>query len=138
MAGTSTAWRGWPIGCGRCASPITPASPARRPFRGSLHPVTQTRRDLTRIFQSMGYSVEVGPEVVAAFENSSHGLSHDQLAACLRKGREDRWHIEYPATNNAVGNGGLVALAVWFGLPTMKPMRWCPSDSTWRVISQAA
>src|SRR5262245_22949689 len=28
---------------------------------------------------------------------------------------EDRWHIEYPATNNAVANGGLVATSVWFG-----------------------
>ncbi|MFO1498674.1 MAG: ADP-ribosylglycohydrolase family protein [Verrucomicrobiota bacterium] len=28
---------------------------------------------------------------------------------------EDRWHIEYPATNNAVANGGIVAACVWFG-----------------------
>ena len=28
---------------------------------------------------------------------------------------EDRWHIEYPATNNAVANGGFVAATVWFG-----------------------
>lgn len=28
---------------------------------------------------------------------------------------EDRWHVEYPATNNAVANGGLIALSVWFG-----------------------
>jgi len=28
---------------------------------------------------------------------------------------EDRWHIEYPATNNAVANGGIVAAALWFG-----------------------
>ncbi len=28
---------------------------------------------------------------------------------------EDRWHLEYPATNNAVANGGIVAAAVWFG-----------------------
>jgi hypothetical protein len=28
---------------------------------------------------------------------------------------EDRWHVEYPATNNAVANGGLVAASVWFG-----------------------
>lgn len=28
---------------------------------------------------------------------------------------EERWHIEYPATNNAVPNGGLVAVGVWFG-----------------------
>jgi len=28
---------------------------------------------------------------------------------------ERRWHREYPATNNAVANGGLVAASVWFG-----------------------
>jgi hypothetical protein len=28
---------------------------------------------------------------------------------------EDRWHMEYPATNNAVANGGIVAACVWFG-----------------------
>jgi len=28
---------------------------------------------------------------------------------------EDRWHMEYPATNNAVANGSLVAISVWFG-----------------------
>jgi ADP-ribosylglycohydrolase len=28
---------------------------------------------------------------------------------------DERWGIEYPATNNAVVNGGIVATAVWFG-----------------------
>ncbi len=28
---------------------------------------------------------------------------------------EDKWHFEYPATNNAVANGGIVAASVWFG-----------------------
>lgn len=28
---------------------------------------------------------------------------------------EQRWHIEYAATNNAVANGGIVATSVWFG-----------------------
>jgi hypothetical protein len=28
---------------------------------------------------------------------------------------EDHWHIEYPATNNAVANGGILATCVWFG-----------------------
>lgn len=28
---------------------------------------------------------------------------------------EDRWHVEYPGTNNAVANGGLLAAVVWFG-----------------------
>jgi hypothetical protein len=27
----------------------------------------------------------------------------------------DRWHLEYPATNNAVANGGFVAAGLWFG-----------------------
>ena len=27
----------------------------------------------------------------------------------------ERWGIEYPATNNAVVNGGIVATSVWFG-----------------------
>jgi phenylalanyl-tRNA synthetase alpha chain len=43
--------------------------PARRPPRGSLHPVTQVRRDLEHIFRSMGFSVETGPEVEDDFHN---------------------------------------------------------------------
>lgn len=41
----------------------------RIPWTGALHPVTQTRRDLERIFRSMGYSVESGPEVEDDFHN---------------------------------------------------------------------
>ena len=43
--------------------------PARRPARGSLHPVTQTRRELETIFRSMGFTVETGPEVEDDFHN---------------------------------------------------------------------
>jgi hypothetical protein len=39
------------------------------------------------------------------------GARAEDVAAAV----EDRWHIEYPATNNAVANGALVAVAVWFG-----------------------
>ena len=39
------------------------------------------------------------------------GKRFEEIAAAV----EDRWHIEYPATNNAVPNGGLVAAALWFG-----------------------
>jgi len=28
---------------------------------------------------------------------------------------EDRWRIEYPASNNAVSNGGITAASLWFG-----------------------
>ena len=43
--------------------------PARHPWRGSLHPVTVVSRDLERIFTSMGYTVERGPEVEDDFHN---------------------------------------------------------------------
>jgi hypothetical protein len=42
---------------------------------------------------------------------ADQGKSAREIAQAV----EDRWHIEYPATNNAVANGGLVALSVWFG-----------------------
>jgi hypothetical protein len=39
------------------------------------------------------------------------GKSAQEIADAI----EDRWHIEYPATNNAVPNGGLVVVGLWFG-----------------------
>jgi len=43
--------------------------PAQRPFSGSLHPVTLTRREMERIFREMGFTVETGPEVEDDFHN---------------------------------------------------------------------
>jgi phenylalanyl-tRNA synthetase alpha chain len=43
--------------------------PARSSWSGSLHPVTQTRRLLERIFRDMGFTVESGPEVEDDFHN---------------------------------------------------------------------
>lgn len=42
---------------------------------------------------------------------ADQGKTADEIFQAI----EDRWHIEYPATNNAVANGGLVAASVWFG-----------------------
>jgi hypothetical protein len=42
---------------------------------------------------------------------AEQGKTPAQIVAAV----EDRWHQEYPATNNAVANGGIVAVAVWFG-----------------------
>lgn len=42
---------------------------------------------------------------------AERGANASQVADAV----EDRWHIEYPATNNAVPNGALAAIAVWFG-----------------------
>jgi hypothetical protein len=33
----------------------------------------------------------------------------------INNATEDRWHSEYPATNNAVANGGIIAASLWFG-----------------------
>jgi phenylalanyl-tRNA synthetase alpha chain len=43
--------------------------PPRRPWTGSLHPVTLTRLELERIFVELGFSVESGPEVEDDFHN---------------------------------------------------------------------
>ncbi len=42
---------------------------------------------------------------------AEQGRSFEEIVNAV----EDRWHIEYPATNNAVPNGGIVAACVWFG-----------------------
>ncbi|MBC8873737.1 MAG: ADP-ribosylglycohydrolase family protein [Planctomycetes bacterium] len=39
------------------------------------------------------------------------GATFEKIARAIG----DRWHIEYPATNNAVANGGFIAAGVWFG-----------------------
>ena len=39
------------------------------------------------------------------------GSGPDQIFRAI----DERWGIEYPATNNAVVNGGFVATSVWFG-----------------------
>jgi hypothetical protein len=42
---------------------------------------------------------------------AERGASFEEIVNAV----EERWHIEYPATNNAVPNGGIVAACVWFG-----------------------
>ena len=39
------------------------------------------------------------------------GMTPEQAAQAV----EDRWHLEYPASNNAVANGGIVAVGLWYG-----------------------
>jgi len=43
--------------------------PGWPPRRGSLHPLTQTRREIEAIFQRMGFAVERGPEVESDYYN---------------------------------------------------------------------
>jgi hypothetical protein len=48
-------------------------------------------------------------DMVIAMADSGH--SPDEIFRAV----DERWGIEYPATNNAVVNGGFVATSVWFG-----------------------
>ncbi len=48
-------------------------------------------------------------DLVIAMADS--GIGPDQIFRAI----DERWGIEYPATNNAVVNGGFVATSVWFG-----------------------
>ena len=43
--------------------------PGLRPARGSLHPLTQTIRDVSAIFRSMGFTIEDGPEIEDSFHS---------------------------------------------------------------------
>jgi len=43
--------------------------PGIKPTSGSLHPITQTIRDICEIFSSLGFSRIVGPEIETAFRN---------------------------------------------------------------------
>lgn len=44
-------------------------------------------------------------------ELAEAGRSFEEVVMAV----EDHWHAEYPATNNAVANGGIVAAGLWFG-----------------------
>src|SRR4030095_3689595 len=70
-------------------------------------PKTIVRKAAQLIHQSSPYR-QCLDEVIARAES---GKSFEEIIAAV----ENRWHIEYPATNNAVANGGIVAAGVWFG-----------------------
>jgi ADP-ribosylglycohydrolase len=42
---------------------------------------------------------------------ADNGRSFREVANAI----EDKWHIEYPAPNNAVSNGGLAAASIFYG-----------------------
>ena len=74
--------------------------PERAFWRGSLHPVTRTRRELERIFRDLGYTVESGPEVEDDFHNfEALNLPPDHPA----RDATDTFYVE----------GGIRSFAAW-------------------------
>ncbi|MAE29271.1 MAG: phenylalanine--tRNA ligase subunit alpha [Planctomycetota bacterium] len=53
----------------RAGGDFDPSLPPRRAARGSLHPLTKVRREVERIFSSMGYDIADGPEVELDYYN---------------------------------------------------------------------
>ncbi len=49
--------------------------------------------------------------VESVIQMAEQGRRFEEITAAV----EDRWRIEYPASNNAVPNGGLTAACLWFG-----------------------
>ncbi len=41
--------------------------PGRKPWQGSLHPITRAMEEVTSVFQNMGYQIVTGPEVDTDF-----------------------------------------------------------------------
>ncbi len=54
---------------GRSGPAIDLTLPGRRPARGSVHPISQTRTDMLRIFERMGFTVAEGPEIEDEWHN---------------------------------------------------------------------
>lgn len=49
--------------------------------------------------------------VESVVQMAESGRSFEEIVSAI----EDRWRVEYPASNNAVANGGLTAACLWFG-----------------------
>jgi hypothetical protein len=84
-------------------------------FVASMVSLAYTERDPHLIVSKAAAQVDPRSPYAACLRQvldlAAAGKTFRQVADAV----EDRWHIEYPATNNAVANGGLVAAAVYFG-----------------------
>ncbi|MBX7244392.1 MAG: phenylalanine--tRNA ligase subunit alpha [Candidatus Sumerlaeaceae bacterium] len=68
--------------------------PPPRPITGSLHPLTLTRREVERIFISMGYEVAEGPEIETEYNNfDALNIKADHPARDMH----DTFYLDTPA-----------------------------------------
>ncbi len=66
---------------------------------------------LRKAVQLVDASSPYRQSVESVITMADSGRSFDEIVSAI----EDRWRIEYPASNNAVANGGLAAACLWFG-----------------------
>ncbi len=74
--------------------PVDITLPARNAERGHLHVITQTMDEITRIFASLGFTVEEGPEIEDDYHNfEALNFPPDHPARDM----QDTFHINDPA-----------------------------------------
>ncbi len=81
------------------------------------------RRILRQAVQLVHPSSPYRQSVESVIQLAEAGRSFAEIVGAI----EDRWHLEYPASNNAVANGGICAAALWFG-----------AGDFWRTVDLAA
>jgi phenylalanyl-tRNA synthetase alpha chain len=83
---------------------LDPTLPGFKPWRGSLHPLTQTMREMTRILTTMGFSWAEGPQVESerynfnALNIPQHHPARDML---------DTFYLDGIAKDEKLGDGVL-------------------------------
>lgn len=73
--------------------------PGRAPLTGSLHPLTQMRNDIQRVFEQFGFSVAEGPEIEDDWHNfTALNFPPDHPARDM----QDTFFLEAPTDDNGV------------------------------------
>jgi hypothetical protein len=84
-------------------------------FTAALISLAFVDRDIRKIVREattiLDSSSPFRQAVEQMIELADAGRSFEEVVLAV----EDRWHTEYPATNNAVANGAIYAAGLWFG-----------------------
>lgn len=84
-------------------------------FAAGLVSVAFRERDPQEVVRQAARLIDPSSPMREAIDDVIRRAEAGRGFAEIANAVEDRRHIEYPATNNAVSNGGLLAACVWFG-----------------------
>ncbi len=84
-------------------------------FMAGMVSLAFVERDARAIVRKAAHLIHPGSPYRQCLDMVIDMAERGRSAAEVMQAVEDRWHIEYPGTNNAVPNGGIVAASVWFG-----------------------
>jgi hypothetical protein len=84
-------------------------------FMAGMVSLAFTEKDPRMIVRKAAHLVHPSSPYRQALDQVVRMADQGATASEIADAVEDKWHLEYPATNNAVPNGALAAIAVWFG-----------------------